>query len=302
MNTQNTVIRTDDSLMELDDYCNTGFPFRIFSEDVFLFQQGIIQWHWHRTFELKVIESGTVDCYIGSNMITLQAGDALFISPEFIHKFQATSCCLVYNVFFSQEFLAQNQQIYQKFLLPFLDEDIAYIVLKQEIPWCREVLSLLSAAKKCYQTSAPAWELDILSLMSSLWKVLFLHKEEAITLEKAGIEKLSTARLKLMTEYIENHFGEKIALEDISASANISKSEALRCFHQVLHTTPVKHLNQYRLQKACTLLKNTTKNIYEIAELTGFQSASYFNRTFNHAYGMPPASYRKLLLQKQHLT
>ncbi len=296
MKPYHTSISTNDSLMEIEDYCNVDFPFQLFSEDVFQFQNGIIDWHWHRIFEFKVVESGIVDCYIGTNMITLHKGDALFINSEFLHKFCSKIPSPVYTAFFSPEFLSENRKIYHKYIQPILDEDIAYIVLYKDIPWCQEILSLLSKVKKCYEKSHEGWELEILSYVSLIWKGLFLHKEEGITLEKAGIEKRSTARLKVMTEYIENHYFEKISLEDIAKSANISKSEVLRCFHEVIQSTPVKYLNQYRLKKACFLLKSSQKSMTEIAEATGFQSASYFNRMFKQAYGFPPASYRKQTL------
>ena len=49
--------------------------------------------------------------------------------------------------------------------------------------------------------------------------------------------------------------------------------------------------------KACVLLRSTQDTILSIAEQTGFQSISSFNRLFGRIMQMSPREYRKQMLQ-----
>ncbi len=55
-------------------------------------------------------------------------------------------------------------------------------------------------------------------------------------------------------------------------------------------------VNRYRIEKACVLLSNTDLNIYSIegiADMSGFQSKSVFNRVFKETTGIHPSVFRK---------
>ena len=54
-----------------------------------------------------------------------------------------------------------------------------------------------------------------------------------------------------------------------------------------------EYLQQLRLERASTLLKETEASVISIAQECGFASVSYFNRIFKAAYGITPSEYRK---------
>jgi AraC-like DNA-binding protein len=57
--------------------------------------------------------------------------------------------------------------------------------------------------------------------------------------------------------------------------------------------TPNDFINSIRLNKAKSLLKNNMKlSVGDISYAVGFNSASYFIRSFSKFYGMTPAQYR----------
>ncbi len=51
-----------------------------------------------------------------------------------------------------------------------------------------------------------------------------------------------------MLTYIYTHYAETVTLDDIARAADISRSEAGRCFNTYLGCSPVDALVQYRLQ------------------------------------------------------
>ena len=100
-------------------------------------------------------------------------------------------------------------------------------------------------------------------------------------------------RMQRFLRYIEQHYAEEITLADLAASANVSKSECLRCFKQSMQTSPYKYLVEYRLLQAAMLLKSSNENIAGIANRVGFQLVSHFSKCFREKTGQTPTQYRR---------
>ncbi len=81
-------------------------------------------------------------------------------------------------------------------------------------------------------------------------------------------------RFQKMLSYIYEHYRETITLEDIAKAADISRSEAGRCFKHYMSCSPIDALIQYRLQVAHRLLNETTLSLEEISDSCGFHSTN----------------------------
>lgn len=290
---QSTKIRTDESMMELVSHGSAAFPFQYYYEDVGKFDNRCIDWHWHREFELVSVIEGTVQCSIGNINYILEAGDGVFINSGAIHRFLSAGTAIIPNVLFAPDFLApDNSSIYEKYILPFLHSGISHIVLKDRIPWQKDVLLSLSRLYHLCENPNSIWELEAHTLVCQVWASLSMHRQQFAAMENAGVNRISQARFKGMTCFIEQNFSKKITLDDIAMSVGVSKREALRCFQCSVPFSPVEYLNKYRIQQAQQLLLHTDRSITEIAESTGFESTSYFDRLFRREFHMTPRQYR----------
>jgi transcriptional regulator GlxA family with amidase domain len=92
-----------------------------------------------------------------------------------------------------------------------------------------------------------------------------------------------------MLSYIYENYAEPVTLADIAKAADISRSEAGRCFHTYMGCSPVEALIQYRLQMAHQLLSERTQTLQQISCACGFNSVSYFSRQFKKKYGYTPS-------------
>lgn len=92
-----------------------------------------------------------------------------------------------------------------------------------------------------------------------------------------------------MLTYIYENYAGSVTLEDIAKAANISRSEAGRCFHKYMGCSPIDALIQYRLQIAHRLLSEKTLSLQEISFACGFNSVNYFSRQFKKTYGCTPS-------------
>ena len=89
------------------------------------------------------------------------------------------------------------------------------------------------------------------------------------------------------------NYPQNLSVGDIAASAMISPSEALRCFHNTIGLTPMQYVAHYRIQRAAALIRKTDRKIQEIGADCGFQEMSYFAKTFRSIMGMTPSQYRR---------
>ena len=56
-----------------------------------------------------------------------------------------------------------------------------------------------------------------------------------------------------------------------------------------------EYITKIRIEKAKSLIENTTLPIVDIAEMTGFTSQSYFSTAFKAQTGMTPSQYKRSL-------
>ena len=101
-------------------------------------------------------------------------------------------------------------------------------------------------------------------------------------------------RIQKMQAYIRAHYAESVSLDDIAGAANISRSEANRCFHAYVGCSPVDALIQYRLEMARRMLNETDFTVGRISQECGFNSENYFSRRYRLVYGCSPGSLRKM--------
>ena len=91
--------------------------------------------------------------------------------------------------------------------------------------------------------------------------------------------------------FIEFNYSRDIDVEDIAASAGISRSHLYRLFMENLSIPPNEYLLRFRMNKAAALLETGTLSVGEVAYSTGFSDQLYFSRVFKKYMGLPPSQY-----------
>lgn len=104
---------------------------------------------------------------------------------------------------------------------------------------------------------------------------------------------LTSEHLGKITEYIHQHFGQELSLEDAAAQAPISPYYLSHLFRQELGMTFSEYLTKVRLEEARRLLSDTDLRIGDVAMAVGYGDAGYFSRVFRKAAGCTPAEYRR---------
>lgn len=99
-------------------------------------------------------------------------------------------------------------------------------------------------------------------------------------------------------DFMEQHFADRIYLDQICRYAGLSKSTLLRAFTKSKGVTPYSYLENIRIGKAKKLLEQGIPPI-EAAMQTGFSDQSHFTNYFNRFIGLAPGLYRDIFLEKE---
>ena len=100
--------------------------------------------------------------------------------------------------------------------------------------------------------------------------------------------------LRRVMQYVEQNLSDSDAnVGDMAAAAAVSRSGLLRKLKQTMGVTPQELLSEARIKHACQLLRNTDKNVSEIAYACGFTDPKYFSRSFKQSTGLSPSEFRE---------
>ncbi|GAL63622.1 hybrid sensor histidine kinase/response regulator transcription factor [Algibacter lectus] len=90
----------------------------------------------------------------------------------------------------------------------------------------------------------------------------------------------------------ENLDNSKFSVENLATALNISRVQLYRKTKAILGVSISDYIQNIRLEKAKTLLKETKLTISEIAYATGFSSPNYFSTSFKNKFDNSPKAYR----------
>lgn len=283
----------DEAGRELVQHGRVPFPVACYHDDLNAFS---VPWHWHEELEVLIVTEGTVLAAAGAEKFTVRRGDGVFINAGVLHAdwSAAPGECRLHSLVFHPRLVGGGQDsiFWQKYLQPLLSDTArGSIYLDQDCAWQRQALQALERAYEAMALEPPGYEFRVREALSEMVFLLAGHAPAGQHLPKKALR--STDRIKTMLQYIQEHYAEDLTIDGIAASASISISECLRCFHDMIGTTPIQYLRQHRAQRAAELLCTTGLRVTDIAAQCGFQDSSYFARAFRQVYGCGPTEYRR---------
>ena len=99
--------------------------------------------------------------------------------------------------------------------------------------------------------------------------------------------------LKKVEAIVDNNLSNKsFSITDMQSELSLSSSQIYRKIKQCSGCSPSIYIRNMRIQYAYNLIMNTDLSLSEIACWVGFNSLSYFSRSFTSYYGFSPSSLR----------
>lgn len=99
--------------------------------------------------------------------------------------------------------------------------------------------------------------------------------------------------VKLIRDYLEDHYCENVSLDEIAALTNLSTYHLIRVFRAKVGLPPHAYLEQVRINRAKVLLR-AGMTISNVALSTGFVDQSHFSKHFKKMMGVTPGNYQAI--------
>lgn len=126
-------------------------------------------------------------------------------------------------------------------------------------------------------------------------KLVFDFAEEMAEIKKSEhIPK----NLRRALDYIYNHLNENVGIREIAEHACISESQLRRDFKQYLGMSPLKFIQEKKVEFAKNRLVYSDISYVDLANDLGFASHSHFIKIFKEHAGMTPVEYRNKKYRK----
>ena len=256
--------------------------------------------HWHQEFEFLVLTEGKVLFTIEDREYVMNPGDIVFINSNYLHmaKNICGGVCSFYAIDFSYHVL--NEDIHsifsKKFIRPILNDKDVFpefmpVSEDEDKCWQKDIRNYLHEIGECPEHELEPFELMIRSRILAIWDIL---DKNCVRAQKDNdIESRYSERLEPVISYIKENYAYEITLGELAAILPMSEGQFSRVFKQTMKLSPIQYLMRYRILQSCKLLQDTEKKIGEIANLSGFNNISYFNRVFLNTIGCTPKEYRE---------
>ncbi|MBR6645951.1 MAG: response regulator [Clostridia bacterium] len=211
-----------------------------------------------------------------------------FITKAVAEKFEDTFDCVLAYGEMEKLFLNNEFDTIIKKLTEIKNIKPSAEYVEEVLYFYQNMLLLVSGIKKRHkinsEDSIPINEMLSVYNYEKVMEKLISDTEKISEQSLFPDKKLNRA----IDEYILKHYAEKISLEEMAKEFQYEYSYFSKIFRNIKGIPFKKHLNNFRLEKAESLIRNTSLKYSEIAVKVGYQSYEHFSRCFREKYGMWP--------------
>lgn len=257
----------------------------------------LVPLHWHAELEIVVIKKGTGLISVDFQKRTVSSGDIVFIRPGQLHSIEQNGARKMEyeNIILKPELLISGEAdlCARQFITPLMKGELRCVTfLTPAVPGYPEISDCISRIDHLCEKRPDGYQLAVKGFLFQLVFLLLSHRQKKST--SPALQTKSLEKIKTILKYVEEHYADHITIDDMAAITFYSKSHFMKFFKAHMGTGFIEYLNDYRLTIAERLLRTSDATVLEIAEKSGFDNLSYFNRMFKRKYGQSPGKQRKL--------
>lgn len=133
-----------------------------------------------------------------------------------------------------------------------------------------------------------------LMLASVLYEYLYLLlRHYGRSTRRETVIRYGNQYVKQIKEYIASSYAEGVQVSDVAEYLQVDRSYLFRLFKEETGKSLQEYLIEFRLRKACELLRMTDYPIGTVACSVGYTDPFYFARLFHKRVGVSPTVYRR---------
>ncbi|WP_281541616.1 AraC family transcriptional regulator [Maribacter aestuarii] len=270
---------------------NSKSPFRLLHDPKL---NHLFYWHFHPELELVYIEGASAKRHVGDHISEFKDADLVLIGSNIPHLNFDHGVTTNYR----KEVLHIKPSFKDNVLeaLPELKQIERLLELsKYGIAFHRETKKEIgSILKTLHQLEPFEFFMTVVTLLKKLSvsnEFELLHKKPFVN----RYNKKERERIRKIYALVDERYQEKISIGEVAEICNLTKEAFCRYFKKNTGNTFISFLNQYRVSQSKRLLL-MGKNVSETCFECGFESLSYFNRSFKKVTGENPSTFKKRML------
>ncbi|MBK0369101.1 AraC family transcriptional regulator [Flavobacterium agrisoli] len=249
--------------------------------------------HYHPEFEINFIVNGKgVRRVVGDNIEEIDDIELVLIGPNLYHGWELNTCkckkiheitIQFHNDLFHESLLSR------RIMMPIRDM------------FNRSIHGILFSKKTAEELKIRLLKLSkldgmdyFLEITSILYDLANSRNQRLLSTYTVDFDTFDDYdKMKLVYEYVQNNFAEKITLEDVSKVASMSSISFNRFIKKRTGKTFVNYINDVRIGYAARWLVEKDMSISEVAYKSGFNNIANFNRSFKSIKNCTPSQYRE---------
>jgi AraC-like DNA-binding protein/mannose-6-phosphate isomerase-like protein (cupin superfamily) len=281
-------------LEEKATHGTTLLPVSIYRSDCPKGTETIFYLHWHREFEFFIVLKGTVLFTVEDREYQVKCKEGIFVNSNLLHSAKSKNAgeCEFLAIVFSETFLSEHNYgvFYSNYIYPVLKGSHKFQEhLDDSAKWQIHVTDLLSSINEMTHEQPGTCELLLKSRLLETWHYCFHNPAKC--LPDADTDEVR--RLAPVLNYIHENYSYEMTLGELASILPMSEGQFCRIFKKQMQMPPVAYVVWYRILQSCRLLTESDQKIAEVANRTGFNNVSYFNKIFRTSIGCTPTQYRE---------
>lgn len=269
----------------------SDFPIKIGRKEYH--EQGpVFKEHWHEELMIFYVDKGAAIIHCNSQSVPVSAGDVVVINCNDIH-YTENCCDHLVETYLCIDFtflLSHKDDVCQtKYITPLLQNRIRF---QTKIENDNELVNQIHYLLNEYEQKNLGYEL---SIKAGLYRVLVMLMCYTVPVTDE-IKNRQHHQLRPVLKYIDDHYDQKITLQDLAAMANLSPHHLCRLFKSITGLPPITYINHLRINAAMKLLQQQRLPIGEVALTVGFNDSNYFSRLFKKYKNISPTNVTKALI------
>lgn len=224
---------------------------------------GTKTYNWHSNLELIYCAEGVVKTFADEKDYTLHKGDILVANPDSLHGTFDYNNCIYYVLMIDPEFSHSNG-IYPEDirLTNYISNSDSTVLFK----------NIITAFENDTPLKIPIIRQAVLNMLIHLYSNYAQSKTT-----KSYV--LGKSRVKDVIKYINEHYREKLTIDNIAKQVGISNSYLSHQFAKFTGRSIIEYINLLRCQQAQKFIRSGM-NVSEAAAESGFENLSYFTKTY----------------------
>lgn len=260
------------------------------------------QMHFHNLLEMGICRFGSGEVRIGGKTYTYQAGSMIVVPKNLSHVIisrEGEKSFWEYLYINPMQFLEKRYRIgnrelnlYQELL-----EQPLFLEDTSKIPFLPTEVNLIMDQVRTQEYGYRQCIRGLLyALLMELVKINYAKERFQNPVLRQGMESGMNGKEQKIgkaLDYIEEHYAEKICVDDIAQSAYISPAYLRKLFMEYCRMSPLQYLNSVRIHAACKLLQKMDYNISEVSRKVGYENISTFLNNFKMITGETPKQWKE---------